>query len=57
MPLDDGAGRKVTQKIRLGSSIESDHVFDWSPEKDCCLRLRSRQTARKPSSESSSVVG
>ena len=33
--------------------IEKDHLGDWSPEKDCCLRLTFRQPVRKPSSESS----
>ena len=33
--------------------IEKDHLDDWSPEKDCCLRLTFRQPERKPSSESS----
>ena len=55
MPLDGGAGSKVTRKNRLGSSIESDHLFDWSPEKDCCLRLRSRQIAHLQSQVALSV--
>ena len=33
--------------------IEKDHLGDWSPEKDCCLRLMFRQPVQKPSSESS----
>ena len=32
--------------------IENDHLGDWSPEKDCCIRLTFRQPVRKPSSES-----
>ena len=36
--------------------IENDHLGDWSPEKDCCWRPMFRQTVRKPSSESSTVV-
>ena len=34
--------------------IEKDHLGDWNPEKDFCLRLTFRQPERKPSSESSS---
>ena len=33
--------------------IEKDHRGDWSPEKDCCLRLTFRQPVQKPSAESS----
>ena len=36
--------------------IEKDHLGDWSPEKDCCLRLMFRQPVRKPSSESISSL-
>ena len=32
--------------------IEKDHLGDWSPEEDCCLRLRFLQPVPKPSSES-----
>ena len=35
----------------INTLIEKDHLGDWSPEKDCCLRLF-RQPVRKPSSES-----
>ena len=35
--------------------IEKDHLGDWSPEKDCCLRLTFRQPVRKLSSESQVV--
>ena len=35
--------------------IEKHHLGDWSPEKDCCLRLTFRQPVRKPSSESSDI--
>ena len=37
--------------------IEKDHLGDWSPEKDCCLRLTFRQPVQKPSSESSDLIG
>ena len=40
----------VQQDITL---IEKDHLDEWSPEKDCCLRLTFRQPVRKPSSKSS----
>ena len=35
--------------------IENDHLGDWSPEKDCCLRLTFRQPVRKPSESSDSL--
>ena len=35
------------------SSIENDHLGDWSPEKDFWWRLTFRQPVWKPSSESS----
>ena len=38
------------------TSIEKDHLGDWSPEKDCCYWLTFRQPVRKPSSESSGSV-
>ena len=40
----------------LDTSIEKDHVGDWSPGKDCCYWLTFRQPVRKPSSESSGSV-
>ena len=30
---------------------ENDHLGDWIPEKDCCLRLTFRQPVQKSSSE------
>ena len=31
--------------------IEKDHLGDWSPERDCCLRLTFQQPVRTPSSQ------
>ena len=31
--------------------IENDHLGDWSPEKDCCWRMRFRQPMRKLQSQ------
>ena len=33
--------------------MEKDHLGNWSPEKNCCLRLTFRQPVRKLSSKSS----
>ena len=38
---------------KLPILIEKDHLGDWNPEKDCCLRLPFQQPVQKPSSESS----
>ena len=35
------------------SLIENDHLGEWSPENDCCWRLKFRQPVWKPSSEPS----
>jgi len=40
----------------LCTLIENDHLGEWSPEKDCCLRLTFRQPVRKPSEPSESRV-
>ena len=37
------------------TSIENDHLFDWSPEEDCCRRLTFRQPVPKPSLASATV--
>ena len=33
--------------------IQKGYLGDWSPEKDCCLRLTFRQPVLKPSPKSS----
>ena len=34
--------KKYTERYKLYTLVEKDHLGDWSPEKDCCLRLTFR---------------
>ena len=39
------------QTVNNHTFIEKNHLGDWSPDKDCCLRMAVGQPVRKPSWE------
>ena len=46
-----------TKKNLKKTWIEKDHLGDWSPEKECCLRLTFQRHVRKPSQSPDSEDG
>ena len=39
---------RILSQYNIVTLIKKDHLGDWSPEKDCCLRLTFQQPVRKP---------